>query len=104
MLVFRNNGNEKKNYFVGFSLLYRATGSVTCHGTLMQTGKIIGDQCSVKKLRKFIDEYYFVALKILIKLILFLAYRENRILLGDPHDLKFKKENLKKILSTNIIE
>ena len=33
-----------------------------------------------------------------------LAYRENRILLGDPHDLKFKKENLKKILSTNIIE
>ena len=65
---------------------------MTCHGTLMQTGKIIGDQCSVKKLRKFIDEYYFVALKILIKLILCLAYRENRILLGDPHDLKFKKE------------
>ena len=60
----------KKNYFVGFSLLYRASGSVTCHGTLMQTEKIIGDQCSVKKLRKFIDEYYFVALKILIKLIL----------------------------------
>lgn len=33
-----------------------------------------------------------------------LAYRENRILLGDPHGLKFKKENLKKIVSTNIIE
>lgn len=33
-----------------------------------------------------------------------LAYRENQILLGDPHDLKFKKENFKKISSTNIIE